>query len=68
MRELLMRTPTEIVQTLLDRGWTQDAIAREVKTTQPTICRIASGKHTNPSYQLTDALRKLEESLSELGE
>lgn len=62
-----MRTPTEIITNLLDRGWTQESIAKEVGTTQATISRIARQRHANPSYQLADALRRLEESLTELG-
>jgi transcriptional regulator with XRE-family HTH domain len=62
-----MRTPTEIILALLDRGWTQDAIAKAVGTTQPTICRIAQGRHSNPSFRLVDALRGLEARLDDLG-
>lgn len=62
-----MRTPTEIIVNLLDRGWTQDSIAKAVGTTQATISRIARSRHANTNYQLADALRRLEENLSELG-
>lgn len=62
-----MRTPTEIIINLLNRGWTQEAIAKAVGTTQATISRIARERHANTSYQLADALRRLEESLVELG-
>ena len=62
-----MRTPTEIINNLLDRGWTQEAIANEIGTTQATISRIARQQHANPSYLIADALRRLEASLNELG-
>ena len=36
--------PRDVVQLLLDYGWSRKGIAREIGVSQPTISRIASGK------------------------
>jgi transcriptional regulator with XRE-family HTH domain len=43
------RTTQDLVQALLAAGDTQTVIADATGLTQPTICRLASGEHKNPS-------------------
>lgn len=43
------RTTQDLIQALLDAGDTQVAIAEGAGLTQPTISRLASGDHRNPS-------------------
>lgn len=43
------RTTQELIQQLLAAGDKQDAIAAGTGLTQPTISRLASGEHKNPS-------------------
>lgn len=46
-----MKTIQEMLNELLDSGWSQSALARELVTNQPTIHRLAvNGKE--PSYAL----------------
>jgi transcriptional regulator with XRE-family HTH domain len=43
------RTTQDLIQSLLAAGDTQAVIADGTGLTQPTICRLASGEHKNPS-------------------
>lgn len=53
-------TPKEAVETLLERGWTEAAIAEEVGVTQPTINRIKTG--TIPGWDVGRAIVDLAKS------
>lgn len=50
--------PDELICTLIRAGWTQDRIAENVGTTQPTIHRIFSRKR-DPRYSVVEKLRDL---------
>jgi len=57
--------PMDMVKTLIKSGWTQPAIADAVGTSQPTVCRILSGKHKDPRYSVVEKLRQLVLELDE---
>lgn len=48
---------SEIIQALVDRGWTHDRIAAEVGASQPTVSRWAKGARTN--YEMVERVRDL---------
>lgn len=49
--------PVELVCTLIRAGWSQEQIADAAGTSQPTICRIYSGRHKDPRYSVVEKLR-----------
>ena len=51
-------TPQDIIQTLMMVGWTQVEIAREIGLSQPSVNRIAKGKH-GCRWQYWAAMQKL---------
>lgn len=51
--------PDELVCALIRAGWTQDQIADAVDVSQPTVCRIYSGRHKDPRYSVVEKLRRL---------
>ena len=57
--------PDELVLTLIRAGWSQEAIASSIDVSQPTICRIYSGKHKDPRYSVVEKLRQLVLNLDE---
>jgi predicted transcriptional regulator len=57
--------PDELVYTLVRAGWSQEAIADAIDVSQPTICRIYSGKHKDPRYSVVEKLRQLVLNLDE---
>ncbi len=53
-----MRTIKEMLNELIDRGWSQSALARHLNTNQPTIHRLAIvGKE--PGYLLGKKIEEL---------
>lgn len=52
-------TPKEIVDRLIEIGWTQDEIAEHVGVAQSTIHRIRTDETKNPAYQIVDRLRSV---------
>lgn len=57
--------PDELVCTLIRAGWSQEQIAEATDVSQPTICRIYSGKHKDPRYTVVEKLRHLVLNLDE---
>lgn len=57
--------PDELVCTLIRAGWSQEQIAAATDVSQPTICRIYSGKHKDPRYSVVEKLRQLVLNLDE---
>ena len=51
--------PAQLIQRLLDAGWTQLQIAEHTGTTQPTISRVRDGVITHPDYAFVDKLRSV---------
>lgn len=45
---MALRTPQELVKTLIDAGLSQTEIAAHAGVRQPTISRILSGEHDDP--------------------
>ena len=58
--------PDELVCTLIRAGWSQEEIAAATDVSQPTICRIYSGRHKDPRYSVVEKLRQLVLKLDEL--
>lgn len=56
-------SPSEIIQQLLDNGFSQMEIERRTGIPQGIISRIYNGKHKDPR---TSTTRKLEDLLTEL--
>ena len=56
--------PAELIRILMKHKWKQGAIAKAVKTTQPTISRILSG-HRSPNYEIVEELRELVNGLDQ---
>lgn len=62
-----MKNIRQIVSELLESGFTQDDLSKEVevrsgeKCSQPTINRISSGAIKNPRWQYADALKRIHE-------
>ena len=54
-----MRTPQEIVQSMIDAGYTQTEIEAKTGVKQATISRILNGKHLDPRSSTVDKLRRL---------
>lgn len=52
-----MKTLKQMVVALLDKDWTEDAIAKRVGCKQPTIHRIKHG--ANSSYETGKAIERL---------
>ena len=57
--------PDELIRNLLKSGWSQEAIASALDVSQPTVCRILSGKHKDPRYSVVEKLRQLVLSISD---
>lgn len=57
--------PVDLVHTLIRAGWSQEAIADATDVSQPTICRIYSGRHKDPRYSVVEKLRQLVLNLDE---
>ncbi len=57
--------PAELIRILMKHKWKQGAIAKAVKTTQPTISRILSGRHRSPNYEIVEELRELVNGLDQ---
>ncbi|WP_197331160.1 helix-turn-helix domain-containing protein [Ralstonia syzygii] len=51
--------PDELICTLIRAGWSQEQIAEATEVSQPTICRIYSGRHKDPRYSVVEKLRQL---------
>lgn len=51
--------PDELIRKLMRSGWSQESIASALDVSQPTVCRILSGKHKDPRYTVVDHLRRL---------
>jgi len=51
--------PDELICTLIRAGWSQEQIAGATDVSQPTICRIYSGRHKDPRYSVVEKLRRL---------
>lgn len=62
------QSPDQLILTLLRAGWSQERIAHAVDVSQPTICRIYSGRHKNPRYNVVEGLRHLVMSLDDFKE
>lgn len=60
--------PDELVRILIRAGWSQEAIAAAIETTQPTISRILSGRHRDPRYSVVRKLQNLVLNLTEFQE
>lgn len=58
--------PEELIRTLIRAAWSQEEIAEAIEVTQPTICRILSGKHKDPRYSIVKKLRALVLKLTDL--
>lgn len=58
--------PDELVCVLVRAGWSQEQIADATGVSQPTICRIYSGRHKDPRYSVVEKLRQLVLELDEL--
>jgi len=56
-----MKTTTELIQALLDKGETQDSIAASLGTSQSRISRIINGKTTHIDVELHMGLLSLVE-------
>ncbi|WP_347252925.1 helix-turn-helix transcriptional regulator [Leminorella grimontii] len=52
-------TPKDIVQSLIDAGFTQNQIADAAGVAQSSICRLLTGVHTDPRLSTVRALEKL---------
>lgn len=57
--------PDELICTLIRAGWTQEQIASAADVSQPAICRIYSGKRSDPRYSVVEKLRQLVINLDE---
>ncbi len=57
--------PDELVCALIRAGWSQEQIATATDVSQPTICRIYSGRHKDPRYSVVEKLRHLVLKLDE---
>ena len=55
----LKQSPEQLVRTLIRHRWSQESIAERIGATQPTVSRILSGRHRNPSYRVVERLREL---------
>ncbi|KDC00150.1 DNA-binding helix-turn-helix protein [Bordetella bronchiseptica D993] len=51
--------PDELVCALIRAGWSQEQIADATDVSQPTICRIYSGRHKDPRYSVVENLMLL---------
>lgn len=58
--------PEELILTLIRAKWSQEEIAEAIEVSQPTICRILSGKHKDPRYSIVKKLRALVLTLADL--
>lgn len=52
-------SPKQIVDRLIEIGWTQDQIAESIGVAQSTVHRIRIGATKTPAYQIVDRLREL---------
>lgn len=59
MDPTLEKSPHELVNTLLNTGWTQSELAEEVGISQPSISRIAVNPTIRPRHDIVDHLRHL---------
>ena len=57
--------PEQLILTLIRANWTQEQIADAAGVSQPTICRIYSGRHKDPRYSVVEKLRRLVLNLDE---
>lgn len=57
--------PDVLIRNLLRSGWSQESIASALEVSQPTVCRILSGKHKDPRYSVVEKLRQLVLSISD---
>lgn len=53
------KSPSELVQALVDAGWSQRVIADRLGVRQPTISRILHRKHNDVSNNTVEGLRRL---------
>ncbi|WP_318605620.1 helix-turn-helix transcriptional regulator [Enterobacter hormaechei] len=58
-------TPKDMVQSLIDAGYTQSQIAEATGVAQSSICRLLTGVHTDPRIS---TVRALENMLRTVGE
>lgn len=68
MNHIYQMPPEKLISLLLNKGWSQLQIAIEVEAEQSTICRIYSGAHKRPNYQIVDRLRALYQSIEDFAE
>lgn len=54
-----MQTARELVQALIDAGYTQTEIEAKTGVKQATISRILSGKHADPRSSTVAKLRQM---------
>jgi predicted transcriptional regulator len=59
------QSPEQLILTLIRAGWTQEQIAAAADISQPTVCRIYSGKRADPRYSVVEKLRRLVLNLDE---
>ena len=52
-------TPKDMVQHLIDAGYTQSQIAEATGVAQSSICRLLTGVHTDPRISTVRALENL---------
>lgn len=57
-----MKTPIELIQSMLDMGVSQEDIARKSGLTPSCISLIKSGKRKNQSFATYQALQKAHEA------
>ena len=51
---------SKIVRALIDSGWTQQSLAKEVGVSQSRISKILANPNTIVSWEVGDALLRLE--------
>ncbi|ELX0420566.1 transcriptional regulator [Salmonella enterica] len=52
-------TPKDMVQSLIDAGYTQSQIAEATGVAQSSICRLLTGVHTDPRISTVRALENM---------
>ena len=62
------KKPDELVLALIRAGWSQEAIADSINTTQATVSRILSKRHLDPRYSVVEKLRQLVLTLDDFAE
>lgn len=65
---MALETPQELVKTLIEAGFSQQAIAERAGVKQPTISRILSGEHTDPKSSVLIKLKDFADEVSRKAE